>query len=260
MPVLALDTSAAVAVAVTDDAGTALAVRAVTAQRHHAELLAPLVAEALAAAGLTPRDLTALAVGTGPAPFTGLRVGLVTARTLGLALGLPVHGVPSLDALALRALEAAGAGGDDGDDEDVDVLAVTDARRREVYAGRYRRGPGWSAGASGPASDGTSGDPLLRVDGPSVGPAAALLTAGGDAPDAGRRVLVVGRGALTDPVLAEAAVPELAVRPELLDPDPVALARLALTRAAAGQEQPTEPLYLRRPDAVPPNERKRVLA
>jgi len=44
------------------------------------------------------------------------------------------------------------------------------------------------------------------------------------------------------------------------DPDPVELGRLALARAAAGVAQPTEPLYLRRPDAVPTAGGKRVLA
>jgi tRNA threonylcarbamoyladenosine biosynthesis protein TsaB len=36
------------------------------------------------------------------------------------------------------------------------------------------------------------------------------------------------------------------------------LAALAVTRAARGAALPTEPLYLRRPDAVPAAARKRV--
>ena len=44
MPVLALDTSAAVAVSLTDDAGALLAQRSDAQQRHHAELLAPMIA------------------------------------------------------------------------------------------------------------------------------------------------------------------------------------------------------------------------
>ena len=35
---------------------------------------------------------------------------------------------------------------------------------------------------------------------------------------------------------------------------------LALARAAAGDEQPTEPLYLRRPDVTPSAGRKRATA
>ena len=130
MPVLALDTSAAVAVALTDDAGAVLAERSDPQQRHHAELLTPMIATVLADAGVDRRELTSVVVGTGPAPFTGLRVGLVTARTLALALGIPAHGVPSLDAVALRASRVLPAG--------TDVLVATDARRREVYWSLYR--------------------------------------------------------------------------------------------------------------------------
>ena len=72
----------------------------------------------LRAAGLTPRDVDLLAVGTGPGSFTGLRIGLAAARGLALALDLPVAGVSTLDALA------AGAPG---------AVPVIDARRHEVF-------------------------------------------------------------------------------------------------------------------------------
>jgi tRNA threonylcarbamoyladenosine biosynthesis protein TsaB len=74
--------------------------------------------ELLAGAGLEPRDLEGLVVGTGPGSFTGVRIGLAAARGLGLALDLPAAGVSTLDALA------AGAPG---------ALPVIDARRREVF-------------------------------------------------------------------------------------------------------------------------------
>ena len=41
-------------------------------------------------------------------------------------------------------------------------------------------------------------------------------------------------------------------------PDPAYLARLALARVAAGEDLPSEPLYLRRPDAQEPPARKRA--
>ncbi len=251
MPVLALDTSAAVSVAVVDDAGATLATRSAAEQRRHAETLTPLVEQVLAEAGVDRRALTAVVVGTGPAPFTGLRVGLVTARTLGLALGIPVHGVSSLDATALAAVRAGlggagapGAEGTDGADADAaagarDILVVTDARRREVYWARYRAAVGVVTGPT-----------VEVVDGPGVDTPAHVAASGLDA------AVVAGAGTLLYPEL----LPLTPGAPTGLDA--ADLARVALARLAVGGPGlvlATEPLYLRRPDAVPPSAQKRAL-
>lgn len=233
--VLALDTSAAVAVALVDDSGEPLAARSVEEHRRHAELLAPMIVEVLAEAGVDRGAVTAVVVGTGPAPFTGLRVGLVTARTLGLALGVPVLGVCALDALAAQgARTLALAPG-------TEVLVVTDARRREVYWARYRVGVPDAAGRTA----------IELVAGPGVEHAATLAASGAVA-----GAVVVGRGATLYP-------DDLPLAPGApLDPDPAELARLALARSHDGTPDGalgTEPLYLRRPDVVPPTARKRVL-
>jgi tRNA threonylcarbamoyl adenosine modification protein YeaZ len=78
--------------------------------------------ELVCGAGLAPRDLDALVVGTGPGSFTSIRIGLATARGLGLALGVPAAGVSTY-----RAFE----GG----------LPVIDARRGQVFT------PGPTVGA-----------------------------------------------------------------------------------------------------------------
>lgn len=228
MPVLALDTSAAVAVALLDDSGAVLAARSDDQPRHHAELLAPMVGAVLADAGVDRTAVASVVVGTGPAPFTGLRVGLVTARTLGLALGVPVHGVPSLDGVAVAASRVLDAGST--------VLVATDARRREVYWSLYR-------------GDGAGGIEVLVA--PEVGAADDVAA---DERTAG--AVVVGRGGLLYPVLG--AADDLEDR-GLVDPDPAALATLAAQRSARGEELPTTPLYLRRPDVTPAASRKRVL-
>lgn len=231
MPVLALDTSAAASAAVVDDAGRTLATRSSGETRRHAEALTPLLDAVLAEAGVARTELTAVVAGTGPAPFTGLRVGLVTARTLGLALGIPVHGVSSLDALALatvRALQPAG-----------EVLVVTDARRREVYWARYRA-------VVGAGTDAT----VEVVDGPGVDAPADVAARGVEG------LVVAGAGTALYPELLPATPGTPA------DVDPADLARVALARLAVAGEGtvlPTEPLYLRRPDAVPPAPGKRVL-
>jgi len=196
--IVAIDTSSAISVAITDDGAiTALGRASVFSPRGHAELLTDLVRQALAEAGATRADITAVVAGTGPAPFTGLRVGLVTARTLAFAWKVPAWGVCSLDAIGA---------------EYGDVLAVADARRREVYWARYAGG--------------------LRIAGPEVGAPASVLVNDGEA--------VVGRGAALYPDAFPGATDA--------DADPLWLAREAVRRRAAGEDLPTEPLYLRRPD------------
>lgn len=98
--------------------------------RHTMRVL-PLVAEVMAAAGVSWADIDRIAVGVGPGTFTGLRVGVATARGLAESRGIPLVGVSTLHAVALGAAEAAEAG------EDA-VIAVIDARRGEVFAA------GWS--------------------------------------------------------------------------------------------------------------------
>ena len=142
------------------------------------------------------------------------------------------------------------------------MLVATDARRREVYWALYRL---VEAGRI---------DVLVAPEVAAAGDVAA------DPRSAG--ALVIGRGSslyadaftrrtdamIPGPVVAAAGEPMLLPVPDaapdleafgLLDPDPAELARLALSRVAEGRVLDTEPLYLRRPDAVPQAARKRVL-
>jgi tRNA threonylcarbamoyl adenosine modification protein YeaZ len=127
---LAFDTSsAAITAAVLDANGDVLAEMTQCGAASHGELLAPTIQQTLLDAGLHPADLTAIAVGVGPGPFTGLRVGLVTGRVMAQALGVPLHGVCSLDAIAIQVSDERLV--------DAEFAVVTDARRREVYAATY---------------------------------------------------------------------------------------------------------------------------
>jgi tRNA threonylcarbamoyl adenosine modification protein YeaZ len=176
----------------------------------------PGIERVLALAGAQPRDLTHVVAGTGPGPFTGLRVGLVTARALGDALTIPVHGVCSLDAVALLHKGSP------------DLVVMTDARRREVYWARYVDG--------------------IRTEGPAV-----------DRPsDLAHRLtneVLAGAGA----VLYRETFAGLDVREEQPFPEASALAALAADQISRGAAEPADPLYLRRPDAVPPAARKQVM-
>jgi tRNA threonylcarbamoyladenosine biosynthesis protein TsaB len=66
------------------------------------------------------------AVNAGPGSFTGLRVGLTTAKAWSEAFGRPVVAVSGLEAVAAQAAAADGP-----------IVPVIDARRGQVYAGRY---------------------------------------------------------------------------------------------------------------------------
>ena len=216
-----MDTAtSAISVAV-HDGERVLAARSTVDARRHTELLSPLLAEVMDAAGTRPQEITHVAVGTGPGPFTGLRVGLVTALTFAHARGISTHGVCSLDALAAEAAEGGYTG---------DLLVATDARRKEVYWARYR----CAAGV------------LAALDEPRVGKPA-------DLPESVRSLPTIGRGPLLYPDLLPNGI-------DLLDVGAGALAGVAAVRIAAGVDMPVEPLYLRRPDAVAPAPPKSSLA
>jgi N6-L-threonylcarbamoyladenine synthase len=71
------------------------------AARAHAELMTPLVATALADAGLTLNDVDAIAATAGPGLIGGVMVGLVTAKALTMASGKPLIAVNHLEGHAL---------------------------------------------------------------------------------------------------------------------------------------------------------------
>ncbi|MFV0460375.1 MAG: tRNA (adenosine(37)-N6)-threonylcarbamoyltransferase complex dimerization subunit type 1 TsaB [Actinomycetales bacterium] len=224
---LALDTSAAVSVALLDH-GRVLASRHAYDPRKHAELLSPFVQEVLGQAGVGLDEVDTIAVGQGPGPFTGLRVGLVTARVLAYANELVLHGLISLDGLAEGAATRLPPG-------DFELIAATDARRREVYWARYLVRPGRQP---------------ERVDGPHVGPASGI--------EVGAAVCV-GRGTLLYPEhLPPAVSVEALAELDLLDPTAADIGVVANREladpAVAGLDGPRDPqpAYLRRPDVTEP--------
>jgi tRNA threonylcarbamoyladenosine biosynthesis protein TsaB len=90
--------------------------------------LIPAIQALLAGAGLSLRELDAIAFGHGPGSVTGLRTACAVAQGLAFGANVPVLGVDTLMAVADEAREQAGC---------TQVLAVLDARMDEVYAGAY---------------------------------------------------------------------------------------------------------------------------
>jgi tRNA threonylcarbamoyladenosine biosynthesis protein TsaB len=190
----------------------------------HGEALPTLVAEVMK--DISPAELQAIAVGIGPGPFTGLRVGIAYARSMAWALDISVVGVCTLDALARDYLAhvqdySAQTPGALGD-----FAVATDARRKEVYWASYSREGIRRSDPIVIRSHEISVD-LLRI--PTVGSGAALYPQ------------------------------DFTAHIEPLFPTAAAIGQLALEKLMSGGLISTEPLYLRRPDAVPSTSAKMVL-
>lgn len=129
--ILAIETATKLcSVAVARD-GHVLALREVESQRHeHAEKVNVFIAEVLAEAGLSLKDLDAVAVGIGPGSYTGLRIGLSAAKGLCYALEVPLIGLSTLGTQARAAIDAANT-------PVATVQPMVDARRMEVFTGTY---------------------------------------------------------------------------------------------------------------------------
>lgn len=214
---LCIDTSGGASVAVVRD-GSVLSRQREDNPRRHAEDLAELIQKATLVAGiegpLARAGWSRVLVGTGPAPYTGLRAGLVTAEVFAFAAQVPLYGVPSLDVIGRASLDLL--------PENTEVIAVTDARRKEVYWARYA--------AAGPNGLETLVEPT--VESPSALAAQLRLS----------EAVLVGPGAhLVQQQVGGRLGPDAPA-------DAAVLSRLVETRLAAGQPLPTEPLYLRRPD------------
>lgn len=65
----------------------------------HAERLMDIIADVMALANITYQDIDRIVTTTGPGSFTGIRVGVATARGFGIGLNIPVIGISNLEAI-----------------------------------------------------------------------------------------------------------------------------------------------------------------
>ena len=103
------------------------------APRQHAALMLPMIESLLLEAGLTVRQLDAIAFGRGPGSFTGVRIAASMVQGIAFAADLPVVPVSTLAALALGGMREASM---------PRVMAAMDARKSEVYWGCYTQTDG----------------------------------------------------------------------------------------------------------------------
>lgn len=223
MRLLVLDcaANACAAAVLEDDRDLAAVTEAMT--RGHAERIAPMVAECLAAAGADADSLDAVAVTIGPGAFTGIRIGLAAARGFALAAGIPVLGVSCLDVAAAPFRNRS------------PVLVALETKRADFYLQAF-------------AADGAP------VTAPAALAAADLARYLPDAEP--REWAVTGDGAARLAAASEATGLKLSVTPSPAANSAVTAGRIALARIAAegmpaaGDPGP-RPLYLRPPDVNP---------
>lgn len=90
--------------------------------------LLPIIADLLTQAGLTLKELDAVALGVGPGSFTGLRIGCSAAQAIGVTYHLPLIPISSLQLLAQTAHQRYGGN---------HFLVAVDARKEQSYCGQY---------------------------------------------------------------------------------------------------------------------------
>lgn len=195
MLVLAFDASTAdVAVAVAragqDRGERELLAEVSVPARGASEALLPAAHAALNLAGETLGEVERILVGVGPGTFTGIRIAAAAARSLAFATGASLSVASTLDALAAPALLSVPA--------PTGVLAVLDARRRQVFSRRF--GAGGEPGAlscdypDGLVGREPAGGAALIVGDGAVRYREALSALGHVPPDASPLHRVSGRG------------------------------------------------------------------
>jgi tRNA threonylcarbamoyladenosine biosynthesis protein TsaB len=189
-----------VALARIEEGGREILAEVSTVVRGASEALLPAAHAALSLAGKDLGSIERVLVGVGPGTFTGIRIATATARALSLGTGAALAKNSTLAALAAPALSCS-----------VDVLAVLDARRGQVFVQRFSGGRA-TTGISclNPGRLSAEGGPLVVGDG-AVRYREALAALGRVPPNGSplHRVSAVGHVLSSDlsPVPAEELVP-----------------------------------------------------
>ncbi|OYZ01954.1 MAG: tRNA (adenosine(37)-N6)-threonylcarbamoyltransferase complex dimerization subunit type 1 TsaB [Sphingobacteriia bacterium 28-36-52] len=103
-------------------------------QKDHAAFLQPAIESIMKEAGCKLKDIDAVAVTGGPGSYTGIRVGLASAKGICYALNKPLIMVNTLAVIANAALANIA---ESDQEKDAVLYPMIDARRMEVFAGKY---------------------------------------------------------------------------------------------------------------------------
>ena len=217
MKILAADTSTSILSVALCEGDRAIAETVVDCGRSHAERMLATVDWVLSEAGVTLRDVDALAVSAGPGSFTGLRVGVATWKGLALAADLPLIAVPTLDALARVVPIDTGL-----------VCPLLDAKMGEVFGAVYEVCRGAAA--------------KVRED--MAAPVEMLLA------ELTGAVYLIGEGATRYRQRIEAALPEAVFVPGTPRASAVAAEAQAMySRGCPSDAEKVAPVYLRKSQA-----------
>ncbi len=129
--VLCLDTSTEICSVTVACGEKVLAFRENADGKSHAKTLLPFVDEVVKEAGISIREVNAVAVSMGPGSYTGLRIGSSTAKGLCYSLEIPMIAIPTLQIIA------AGAAKQQAANENAVFCPMLDARRMEVFTAIY---------------------------------------------------------------------------------------------------------------------------
>lgn len=127
MKILAIDSSGLTAAAAVYADDVVRADISINNKKTHSQVLLPMIEKVLSEAGISPKELDAVAVGEGPGSFTGLRIGAATAKGLCLSIKKPIIPISSLAIIAYNLCACS-----------MTVSPIMDARRNQVYAASYR--------------------------------------------------------------------------------------------------------------------------
>lgn len=129
MNILALESSATACSVALCDGDKLIAQSFQNSGLTHSRTLMPMLEALLRNCGAALDSVDVIAAAAGPGSFTGLRIGISTAKGLAWSANKPCAGVSTLEAMAWPLAHMG-----------MEICAVMDARRGQVYCARFRGG------------------------------------------------------------------------------------------------------------------------